>query len=99
MNQRRDTLVGASLIIAEIERIANKYPELVATVGQILAKPGGTNVIPGYSEWTIDLRHVQESVRDQAEADIRQVAEHIASERQLELEIEEMQRISPSSLL
>ena len=96
MNQRRDTLVGASLIIAEIERIANKYPELVATVGQILAKPGGTNVIPGYSEWTIDLRHVQESVRDQAEADIRQVAEHIASERQLELEIEEMQRISPA---
>ncbi|MDQ0206847.1 Zn-dependent hydrolase [Alkalicoccobacillus murimartini] len=96
MNQRRDTLVGASLIIAEIERIAKQYPELVATVGQISVKPGGTNVIPGYSEWTLDLRHVQESVRDEAEKAIRAIAKKVASERQLDLEIGEMQRISPA---
>ena len=35
MNQRKDTLVGASLIISEIETLAKKYPEAVATVGSI----------------------------------------------------------------
>ncbi|TSB48436.1 Zn-dependent hydrolase [Alkalicoccobacillus porphyridii] len=96
MNQRRDTLVAASLIIAEIERIALQHPDLVATVGQIAVKPGGTNVIPGYSEWTLDLRHVDEAVRDQAEKQIRDATAQIANERDLELEIDEMQRISPA---
>ncbi|MFK3936079.1 Zn-dependent hydrolase [Alkalihalobacillus sp. NPDC078783] len=96
MNQRRDALVGASLIVAEIEQIARSTPDLVATVGQIQVKPGGTNVIPGYSEWTLDLRHVHEDVRDHAEMKIRKAADQIASERGLTLEIEELQRISPA---
>ncbi|MEK4566320.1 Zn-dependent hydrolase [Alkalihalobacillus sp. FSL R5-0424] len=96
MNQRRDALVGASLIVAEIERIARSTPDLVATVGQIQVKPGGTNVIPGYSEWTLDLRHVNEDVRNQAEVKIREAAEKIAKDRGLALEIEELQRISPA---
>lgn len=96
MNQRRDALVGASLIVAEIEKTARQIPDLVATVGQIQVKPGGTNVIPGYSEWTLDLRHVHEHVRNEAEDKIREAAEHIARERDLTLEIEELQRISPA---
>lgn len=96
MNQRSDSLVGASLMIAEIETLAIKYPEAVATVGSIKVLPNGTNVIPGYTEFTIDLRHVEESMRDELEQDIKQTIDRIANLRQLSYEIEELQRVAPA---
>jgi allantoate deiminase len=95
MNQRQDALVGASLIIAEVEKFAKQYDSTVATVGKLLVKPNGVNVIPGEVEWTIDIRDIDEEKRNNLEKDIQQFAEMIANERQLELHVSELQRVEP----
>ncbi|MFD6443219.1 Zn-dependent hydrolase, partial [Peribacillus sp. NPDC060186] len=95
MNQRQDALVGASLIIAEVERITKKYPSSVATVGKLSVKPNGVNVIPGEVVWTIDIRDIDDKIRDHVEHEIRQFAEEIANKRKLRLEISELQRVAP----
>lgn len=95
MDQRKDALAGASEMILAIENLAKKYPEAVATVGSINVHPNGTNVIPGYTEFTIDIRHVQESTRNQLEHEIKQAIDLIAKMRGLSYEIEELQRVTP----
>ncbi|WP_232699965.1 Zn-dependent hydrolase [Brevibacillus daliensis] len=95
MNQRQDALVGASLIIAEVEKITKQYDSSVATVGKLIVKPNGVNVIPGEVEWTIDIRDIDENQRNQVERDIIQFAETIANERQLQLHVTELQRVDP----
>lgn len=95
MNQRQDALVGASLIIAEVEKMTKRYNSSVATVGKLIVKPNGVNVIPGEVEWTIDMRDIDEAQRDQLERDIKQYAEAVARERQLGLHVIELQRVEP----
>jgi allantoate deiminase len=95
MNQRQDALVGASLIIAEVEKITKQYGSCVGTVGKLLVKPNGVNVIPGEVEWTIDIRDIDETKRNNLEKDIKQFAEKIADERQLQLHVTELQRVEP----
>ncbi|WP_338448975.1 Zn-dependent hydrolase [Niallia oryzisoli] len=95
MNQRQDALVGASLIIAEAEKIAKEYPTAVATVGKLSVKPNGVNVIPGEVAWTMDIRDIHEDIRDELEQRIRQFAETTATERRLGLEISVLQRVAP----
>lgn len=53
---RHDALVGASRVVLALRERAAARPELSATVGRIRALPGGTNVIPGRCEFTVDLR-------------------------------------------
>ncbi|GAA0327615.1 Zn-dependent hydrolase [Bacillus carboniphilus] len=95
MGQRKDPLVAASLMIAEIEKLASSYPDAVATVGSLSLTPGGVNVIPGTVEFTIDLRDVQEDIRDRLESQIREFADQIGRDRNIEVVIEELQRVSP----
>ncbi|WP_216831329.1 Zn-dependent hydrolase [Alkalihalobacterium elongatum] len=95
MGQRKDPLVAASLIIAEIEKLANQYEDAVATVGTLSLTPGGVNVIPGSVEFTIDLRDISEQVRGRLEKEIRDFATTIVSERKIDLTIEELQRVAP----
>lgn len=95
MNQRHDALVAASIIIAEIEKIAKKYPGAVATVGKLNVKPNGINVIPGEVEWTVDIRSIDESERDSIEQSIKELAHLTANERNLKLQISELQRVEP----
>ena len=58
--------------------------------------PGGTNVIAGFTEFTIDLRHVEQSTRDELEREIKYEAKRIAESRGLVIEIEEMQQAAPA---
>jgi allantoate deiminase len=95
MYLRQDALVGTSLIIAEVEKIAKRYDSSVATVGKLNVKPNGVNVIPGEVEWTIDIRDLDENQRNHLENDIKQFAESIAMERQLGLQVSELQRVEP----
>jgi allantoate deiminase len=95
MDQRQDALVGASLIIAEAEKIAKRFPPAVATVGKIAVKPNAVNVIPSDVEWTIDIRSTDEAQRNEIEQLIKQYAQQVADERDLTLHITELQRIDP----
>lgn len=95
MNLRHDALVGASLIIAEIERLAKRYPAAVATVGKLQIAPNGINVIPGEVNWTVDIRDVDEDIRNTLEREIHDYAQQVAASRELKLQIETLQRVAP----
>lgn len=81
MNLRRDALCAAAEFILAIEALAQNRGGLVATVGEIAALPGATNVIPGEARLSLDLRHPDDAVRDQAAAELQKRAEEIAAER------------------
>ena len=60
MNLRSDALVGAAACIAQAEKLAKQF-DVVATVGQIEAFPGGVNVIPGRVRFSLDVRSLDRS--------------------------------------
>lgn len=92
---RRDALVGASLLIAKIEQLANQYPAAVATVGKLSMSPNGVNVIPGEVTFTVDIRDIDVEIRNALEQEIQHAAQTIAQERQLTLSIDTLQRVAP----
>lgn len=57
MAGRRDALVAAAGVIAELPDLCSKIdPRAVITVGQIEVRPGGANVIPEATSFSVDLR-------------------------------------------
>ncbi len=65
MPGRKDPLVTAAKLILFINHLALTTPgRQVATVGQISAFPGGTNVIPGKIMMSLDLRDLSKSKID-----------------------------------
>jgi allantoate deiminase len=83
MNLRRDALAAGAEWTLAVERIAQTTPGLVATVGQIEAKPGAVNVIAGEARLTLDVRHKSDEVRVKAATAIAVEAEEIARRRGL----------------
>jgi acetylornithine deacetylase/succinyl-diaminopimelate desuccinylase-like protein len=56
MELRSDALVAAAREIVRLEEEASRIPDAVATVGRIVAEPGGINVIPGRVRYSVDVR-------------------------------------------
>ncbi|MFO1515266.1 MAG: allantoate amidohydrolase [Verrucomicrobiota bacterium] len=81
MNLRRDALTAAAEFVLAVESLAQNRGGLVATVGEIVALPGASNVIPGETRLSLDLRHPDDVVRSKAGEELRQCAEEIAAER------------------
>ncbi len=82
MKLRRDALVGASRMVAAINRIGwDHAPDAVATVGLLESRPNSRNVVPGSVFFTIDLRHPSDAGVAAMEAETRQTLERIAAER------------------
>ena len=90
MDLRRDALTAAAEWILAVERIAQKYPGLLATVGRIEAKPGATNVIAGQARVSLDLRHRSDEIRVRSAAALRGLAEEIVERRGLTVRISEL---------
>ncbi len=85
MHLRYDSVAAAAEWIVSVERTAESHSGLVATVGQIEAKPGTTNVIAGEARVTLDVRHRSgDACARAAELAVRQ-AEEIAERRGLTL--------------
>jgi|SRR5208283_1060010 len=85
MHLRHDAVAAAAEWIIAVERTAQSYPELVATVGQIAVKPGTINVIPGEARLTLDLRHESDDTCAGAGEALVRLAEEIARRRGLTL--------------
>ena len=81
MNLRQDALCAAAEFVLAVEALAQNRGGLVATVGEITALPGATNVIPGEVKLSLDVRHPDDEVREQATAELKKRAEAIAAER------------------
>jgi allantoate deiminase len=91
MDVRRDALAGAAEWIAAVELEALGRDGLVATVGRLAAEPGAPNVIPGQAVASLDLRHADDEVRDDAAAALRGHAERIAERRRLGVAWDQLQ--------
>jgi allantoate deiminase len=85
MDLRRDALCAAAEFILASEGLARDTPGLVATIGQIDARPGASNVIPGQATLSLDVRHQDDALRDHALAQLRARAEQIAAARRVTL--------------
>ena len=95
MGLRRDALSAAAAIIGKVEREAARTGTTVGTVGQLELKPGGINIIPGHVSFSLDLRDIDQDVRDEVEARISDEAGRICEERGIVLETQTLQRLPP----
>lgn len=88
MNLRQDALCGAAEFVLAVEAFAQGRGALVATVGELHALPGASNVIPGQVRLSLDVRHADDALRVQAVTELKQRAQEIAAERRLQCEWE-----------
>jgi allantoate deiminase len=63
MDRRRDALVVAAMFVIAVEHEARTHEGVVATVGRLEVRPGGTNVIPGEVGLSVDVRHADDAIR------------------------------------
>ena len=96
MGARRDALAAAAEVVGIVEEEAAATGSTVGTVGQIGARPGGINIIPGRVELSLDLRDIDEAARDGVEGRIRGRAGEACGRRGIGLEFEEIQRLAPA---
>lgn len=79
MRLRKDALVAASKMVAEINALAYHYqPDGRGTVGFMQVKPNSRNVIPGEVRFSVDLRHAEDAALDRMESDMRAMCERLA---------------------
>lgn len=95
MRLRRDALAAAAAVIGRIEKEAGRTGTSVGTVGQLDLEPGGINIIPGRVSFSLDLRDIDEEVRDRVEARIAAEVARLCEERGIALETETLQRLRP----
>jgi hydantoinase/carbamoylase family amidase len=81
MALRRDAAAAAAEIVLAVERRCSTGANLVGTVGQLAVPHGLINVIPGRCEMSLDVRSIDDAVRDAAIADIRAAIDEIAARR------------------
>ena len=87
---RRDTLIPASMIIQDAERIAKGVSDTtVATVGKMEITPNMINVVPGEVKMSFDIRDIYMENVEKAADLISQRFYEICRERKVEGEIHE----------
>lgn len=91
MKPRRDALCAAAEFVLAAEDLARNRGGLVATVGEIVALPGASNVIPGEVSLSVDVRHPEDALRQAARAELRERAAKIAGERGVNVTWEQVQ--------
>ena len=94
MSLRRDALAAAAEFVLAVESLAQNRGGLVATVGEIAAVPGASNVIPGEARLSLDVRHPDEVIRRTAIEELKLRADEIAAERGMGLKWETVHEAS-----
>lgn len=79
MELRKDALLAAGRLVAEVNRIATSYPDYArGTVGHLQVRPNSRNVVPGEVRMTVDLRNASDAtltrMKEDLEASVRRVA-------------------------
>jgi len=84
MDKRRDALLAASDFVLAVNQVATTMPgRQVATVGQIRAEPGASNVIPGRVVMSLEIRDLEAAKIRQVYRDVQSEADRIAAARQV----------------
>ena len=91
---RQDALVAASEMILNIEQIALKYKDAVATVGKLQVKPNGVNVIPGEVTFSLDVRDLDNERCAKIVTEISEMIQEVSEKRGVQSEITGLQTVS-----
>ena len=86
MNLRHDALCAAAEFVLAVESLGREITGLVATVGQVAALPGASNVIPGHVTLSLDVRHPDDAQCRHASALLHERAEAICAARGVDLD-------------
>jgi allantoate deiminase len=86
MLRRQDAMAAAAAWIVAGEQYAHARTGLVATVGRVETRPGAGNVIAGEVLATLDVRHAEDAIREQAATELLQVAQREAEARGVRVE-------------
>lgn len=94
MEYRRDAMMGAANMIAEIEKVAYEVGEgTTTTVGRVKTIPASSNVIPKEVQFSVDIRNEEDSLMDCAVKKIKDLIVRISKERGLAYHIEDFWRV------
>ncbi|MBA4116332.1 MAG: Zn-dependent hydrolase [Rubrobacter sp.] len=96
MGLRRDALAAAAAVMGRIEREATRTGTSVGTVGQLDLSPGGINIVPGRVSFSLDLRDIDEDIRNDVEARIMHEAMLLCEKRGVSLGTKTLQRLPPA---
>lgn len=87
IQDRRDALLGASMLVVAAREIANAFPSLVHTsVGQLDVYPNSPVVVPSRVSLLLDLRSADESALRDADAMLHQRVADIEIEANIKVE-------------
>ncbi|MFT5722694.1 MAG: N-carbamoyl-L-amino-acid hydrolase, partial [Motiliproteus sp.] len=88
MHLRKDALLGAAEVVAEVNRIARAHqPHGCGTVGRLRVHPDSRNVIPGQVDMTIDFRHLSPEVLEVMVTELRLMLDALSERSGLEVEL------------
>ena len=98
MELRRDALVAASRFVLAIDEAMRSGDFCrVGTVGTLHVVPNARNVVPGEVRMTVGLRDLDTGAIDRALEHLRQRADDISRLSQVELKLEESERMDPAA--
>ncbi|MGC6247278.1 Zn-dependent hydrolase [Bisgaard Taxon 45] len=96
MHYRHDALLGGAELALAIEQAAiDAGHATVATVGNLTAKPGVMNVVPGYCELLVDIRGIHVEARESVFIALQQQIEQVAQKRGLQIELQLISKDNP----
>ncbi len=91
MAGRRDALVGAALMVGEVNRLGHAYqPDGRATVGRVEVRPNSRNTIPGEVYFSVDLRHPDEATLNRMDEELRAGLARVAGDAGVAVAVEEI---------
>jgi len=98
MEARRDPWrVAAPLVQRAFDLAAVHSPWGRATIGQLVVSPGSRNTVPERLVMSVDLRHPDPAVLESMDRTFRQVAQTLAAEHRIDLGIERIWHMPPTS--
>ncbi|HUG56508.1 MAG TPA: Zn-dependent hydrolase [Candidatus Limnocylindrales bacterium] len=98
MDARQDALLGAAELALALERAARADGEAVGTVGEIAARPGAKNVVPGECVFSIDVRAPDDGRLDAVLAELDRATSAVAASRGLSASLDVLNRVPATPL-
>ena len=94
---RRNALLGMAKVVQAVDDIAQEHAPLArATVGgQVEVAPGSRNIIPGKTNFTVDMRHPSAETLAVMDVALREVCDRVADQIGLNLSLEQISYTAP----
>jgi len=88
LNMRRDAMEGTANIHRNLLDSVKQRGNAVCTMGKLNLEPNAINVIPGFTDFTIDYRSYNDTIFTEGKSDVERIAKETALQHNLSLEID-----------